>query len=81
MAIATREVKTTALLIWRNQRWNFMMIGITRFHTYRHGVFRLLEVEQSDALKTRQQLLSEGYVFWENEATEGEKVVEHVQML
>ena len=58
-----------------------MMIGITRFHTYRHGVFRLLEVEQSDAFKTRQKLLSEGYVFWENGATEGEKVVEHVQML
>ena len=58
-----------------------MMIGITRFHTYRHGVFRLLEVEQSEALKTRQQLLSEGYVFWENNAADGEKVVEHVQML
>ena len=81
MAIATREVKTTALLIRSNQKRNFMMIGITRFHTYRHGVFRLLEVEQSDAFKTRQQLLSEGYVFWEHGATESEKVVEHVQII
>ena len=58
-----------------------MMIGITRFHTYRHGVFQLLEVERSKAPQTRLQLLSEGYVFWEGGLREGEKVIEHVQTL
>ena len=44
-----------------------MRIGSIRFHTYRQGVFQLLEVDRSEAEKTRLWLLSEGYVFWESD--------------
>ena len=57
------------------------MIGLVRFHTFRQGVFRLIEVDQDAAVSTRNQLLSDGYVFWSSKDMPSEKVVEHVQMV
>ena len=57
------------------------MIGLVRFHTFRQGVFRLIEVNQDAAESTRNQLLSDGYVFWSSRDMPSEKVVEHVQMV
>jgi hypothetical protein len=57
------------------------MIGLVRFHTFRQGVFRLIEVNHDNAESTRNQLLSDGYVFWSSQEMPAEKVVEHVQMV
>ena len=57
------------------------MIGLVRFHTFRQGVFRLIEVDQERAESTRNQLLSDGYVFWSSQGEPSGKVVEHVQMV
>jgi hypothetical protein len=38
------------------------MIQLVRIHTYRSGIFRLIDVPKSELKERKKQLLAEGYV-------------------